>query len=210
MRRTVRGKSSRMLIAGAALLALLTAPAIASAATAEGSFGVRAVSTEDGSISALRGLGNSTGGGSAAPGPEAKIAADIAVAQSYISGLTELKRSTGLPTVNGCLGPASQYAQVADNCPMGGQSAGGEDSAKLNESLRAIGTEDGVLTANPRASIMYVYGFYGNPHSVVYFLPPTVKSCGVDNVMSRSDWRTYGDAMSFQNDELTFCAISIP
>lgn len=203
MTRTASVRRIRRVILAASTLVLLGASAsVGSAATglSEG-FSIRAVNTTDNSFSATRGEVQSS---------EQKITADVALAKSYIAGLkTLLARDGSLPRVNGCLGPASQYPQADHNCPMGGQDASGADSKSLNDQLRAIGVKDQVLKARPGSTIMFVAGFYGNPYSILYFLPAGAKSCGVDDVMSRSDWGTHGDPMSFQNDDLTFCAVSI-
>lgn len=203
MMRTVSVRRFRKTMLAASALALLGLSFSAgSAATGlSDGFSVRAVNTADSNFSAMRGGVQSS---------EQKVTADVAVAKSYIAGLKTLLAQDGsLPRANGCLGPDSQYPQADHNCPMGGQDASGADSKALNDQLRAIGVKDQVLTARPGSTIMFVSGFYGNPYSILYFLPAGAKSCGVDDVMSRSDWKTHGDPMSFQNDDLTFCAVSI-
>ncbi len=141
----------------------------------------------------------------------ARIAADIANVDSYVKGLELIKVSTGsLPTVNGCLGPLSTYPAATGNCPNGGQSATNTDSAALNAQLYSFGVKDVTLTALPGATIIYSYGFYGNPYTIIYTLPLAAQSCGLNNVLSGSGWTMNGDPYSFKNSNLTFCAVSIP
>lgn len=141
----------------------------------------------------------------------ARVTADIANIHNYVGGLQQLKAIDGsLPAVNACLGPASTYPATSGNCPNGGQSATATNSASLNAQLKALGVKNATLSALSGATIIFVYNFYGNPYTVIYTLPPSVASCGLNNVLSGSGWTMNGDPYSFKNTTVTFCAVSIP
>jgi prepilin-type N-terminal cleavage/methylation domain-containing protein len=141
---------------------------------------------------------------------KAKVTADVSTVHNYIDGLQQILATTGsLPSYNACLGPASTYPNATGNCAMGGQDATSANSSALNAQLKTVGVTEKAMTAQAGAYLMYTYGFYGNPYSVIYTLPPNAASCGVGNVMSGSDWRPHGDKFSSQDGNGTFCAISI-
>ncbi len=139
----------------------------------------------------------------------ANLSSAYSVVQSYQKAFKLMAVDTGLPSVNLCLGPATEYPS---GCTKGGQN-GTVDSA-VNSSLSKYGmSQPPLLPLNSTfKKIMYASNYYSANGVLLYDLPGSATDCGSSKVMSPNGsnvWGFYGDKYSINSGSYTFCVVGI-